>query len=114
MDNPLLRKLAKRDHGERGEKKTTKRLGGRQQPASGAMDHSKGDIKLADFLVENKTTINESLSLKLEWLRKISDESIALNREPAVAIQFVDHTGRPVTDGTWILVPERVFKEFAG
>lgn len=109
--NPLIRKLERRDHGQRAEKRTAKRLGGRTQPGSGSQQHSKGDIKLPDFLIENKCTVNESLGIKHAWLRKISLEAIGVNREPALSIQFVDGKGVPITDGAWVAIPERLFKE---
>lgn len=109
--NPLLQKLGRNDHGQRAEKRAAKRMGGRQQPGSGSQQHSKGDIKLERFLVESKSTIHESLGLKLEWFRKISKEAIDINREPALAIQFVDGAGRTIPDGDWVAVPARVFKE---
>lgn len=109
--NPLLRRLSKGDHGERAEKKAAKRLGGRQTPGSGSQQHSKGDVVLPTFLVENKATLHESMSVKLEWLKKISLEAIGRSREPALAIQFVDGQGKPVVDGSWVMIPERVFRE---
>lgn len=109
--NPLLAKLGRNDHGQQAEKRASKRLGGRQQPGSGSKQHSKGDIKMTTFLVESKSTVNESLGIKLEWLRKISKEAIDITREPALVIQFVDGAGRTVADGAWVAVPERVFRE---
>ena len=114
MDNPLLRRLSKGDHGQRAEKKAAKRLGGRQTPGSGSKDHSKGDIVLTQFLVENKTTNGESLSVKLSWLRKISAEAIGRTKEPALAFQFVNGQGQPSADGAWVAIPERLFREVFG
>jgi len=109
--NPLLKKLGESDHGRKAEKRTAKRLSGNTQPGSGCRDHSKGDIKLGAFLLENKSTVSESLSVKLAWLKKIADEAVAINREPALSIQFVDSQGRPVPEGSWVAIPERVFRE---
>lgn len=109
--NPLIAKLSRNNHGQRAEKRTSKRLDGRAQPGSGSQQHSKGDIKLPDFLIENKSTINESLGIKLSWLRKIAGEALAINREPALALQFVDGKGVPVSEGAWVAIPERLFQE---
>lgn len=106
-----LERLARGDHGQRAEKKAGKRIGGRLQPGSGCSPNNKGDIKTDSFLIESKATIHNSLSVKLEWLRKISDEAIGLTREPALIVQFVDAGGGIVTDGAWVMIPERVFKE---
>jgi hypothetical protein len=110
----LLKRLEKSRHGQKAEVRASKRLGGRLQPGSGCKDHSKGDFFTPDFLFESKSTISESLSLKLEWLRKISKEAADITKEPALTIQFVDGSGRPVLDGAWVMVPERVFKEIIG
>jgi hypothetical protein len=111
-DNPLMKRLERRpEHGQKAEKRAGTRLGGRLQPGSGCSPNNKGDIKTDHFLVESKSTINGSLSLKHEWLRKISGEAIAISREPALIVQFVDAQGRTVPDGGWVMVPERVFKE---
>lgn len=109
--NPLLNKLSRNDHGQRAEKRTAQRLGGRMQPGSGSQQHSKGDIKLPDFLIENKSTIHASMGLQHAWFRKIAAEAIAINREPALSFQFVDGAGRPLVDGKWVAIPERLFKE---
>jgi len=46
-------------------------------------------------------------------LRKISREALAENRDPALAIQFVDGDGKPIAeDAAWVLIPERVFEDF--
>ena len=111
MTNPLLVKLGKNQQGQRAEKRAAKRLGGRQQPGSGSQQHSKGDIKLKEFLIESKATVAESLSVKLAWLKKIAEEAIAINREPALLIQFVDGQGRLVSEGGWVMVKESTFKE---
>lgn len=112
--NPLLKRLARGDHGERAEKRTAKRLGGRTTPASGSQQHSKGDINLPDFLVENKATSGGSFSVKLDWLQKISHEATGVNKVAALAFQFVDGRGVPVRDGKWVAVPEYVFQELTG
>jgi len=110
-DNPLMRRLNRNDHGQRSEKRAAARMGGRLQPGSGSKDHSKGDFKLPAFLVENKATTSLSMSVKLDWLRKISGEAAGFTKEPALAIQFVDGQGKPVADGAWVAIPERVFRE---
>ncbi len=107
----VLKRLEKRDHGTKAEKHAAKRLGGRVQPGSGNQDHSKADIKLPTFLVEAKSTIYASMVVKHDWLLKVSKEALDISREPALIVQFVDTRGLPVPEGSWVMVPERVFKE---
>lgn len=97
--------------GRRAEKKTAVRLGGRQTAASGALDAQKGDFSAKDFLCENKSTVNASLSLKLDWLQKITREALPNGKHPALSLQFVDGEGRVVKAGGWVCIPESLFKE---
>lgn len=109
MGNPYLDRLGKGEHGTKAEKKTAKRLGGKLTPASGA-SHEKADFNLEEFKVENKSTIYGSMSIKKEWLIKVSDEALAMGMYPALAIQFVDGDGRPVDRySKWVMIPEVVF-----
>ncbi len=61
-------------------------------------------------LIESKSTIHKSLSVKHAWLRKIAAEASAQNLRAGLAIQFVDRTGRPVQDGSWIMLQEQTFR----
>ena len=98
-------------HGQKSERKTAKRLGGRPRPGSGSVAGAKGDILLPDYLVENKSTEHRSISLKLDWLDKISVEAREEGKVPALAIQFVDKAGNSKKRGRWVLVREDDFKE---
>lgn len=100
--------------GTMAERRASKRLNARLTPGSGATDKQKGDMVTPDFLIESKATQGASMSVKLAWLEKIAGEARAINREPAVVVQYVDASGRPVQDGAWVMVPERVFREIKG
>lgn len=111
-ENPYLRRLAKPQHGRKAEKKAAKRLKGSLTPASGALQHAKGDIRKGDFLLDSKATVNASFRLTVEQLAKISKEALDAGKDPALLIQFVDHSGH-LSAGAWVVIPERVFKELA-
>jgi hypothetical protein len=98
-------------HGQKSERKTAKRLGGRTRPGSGAVAGAKGDILLTDYLVENKSTEHQSISLKLSWLEKISVEAREEGKAPALSIQFVDKQGNSKKRGRWVLMTEDDFTE---
>jgi len=57
------------------EKKLAEKLGGRAQPASGAMEAHKGDIKLENFLLDSKETSTNSLIISAKDLTKITIEA---------------------------------------
>lgn len=114
--NPLLNQFDRKRTGIRAEKKAAKRLGGAAIPGSGAMDGFKGDIDRKDYLIENKSSVgNKSISLKHEWLRKISDEARSVGKTPALAVQFTDSEGRPRDSASaWVVIPEWLFREAFG
>ncbi len=105
MGNPLIERLGKSKHGTRSERRVAKRLGARVRPGSGAMQGAKGDSVLPKLLVESKATINGSLSLKKQWLDKITREALASNRAPALSVSFVRPSGEAVPHGDWIVLP---------
>ena len=94
------------DAGRRAEARTFKRV-----QASGAWGGAKGDMGSEDFLLESKSTVNSSYRLVLDVLRKAEREALATGRRPALAVQFVDGTGRPKRGGAWVMVRE---SDFAG
>lgn len=116
-DNPFLRRLKRRkigDTGRKSEARTAKRTGGRVKPASGAMKGAKGDMTVADFLVESKSTVNNSMSLQLDWLAKISQEALSEGKYPALTVTFTDNGGKPRKYGKWVMVPEHLLESLGG
>lgn len=97
--------------GRASEKDLSKKLGGRLRPASGAMDGAKGDIVLPDFLMEAKSTINDSLSIKHVWLSKIASEASMDNKQPALSVRFTHGDGKPKNYGDWVMIPRTLFEE---
>jgi hypothetical protein len=91
--------------GRKSEKLLAKRLGARLTPASGAAN-AKGDMRREGWLIEAKSTVSGSMSLSYAWLSKIMGEAMAAGRKPALAITFTDREGRPVSRGSWVMIPE--------
>lgn len=110
MTNPFLNRDKVND-GRKAEKRQAKSLGMKLQPASGAMDGAKGDMKSEYFLIECKSTQSDTLPLKLSWLDKISKEALHTGRNPAVVLVFVYPNGTPVTNGEWVAIPTWLAKE---
>jgi hypothetical protein len=99
------------DHGKKAEVHTSKRLGAKLTKNSGSTDKDKGDMHLEGFKVELKTTLNGSIGVKLDWLLKIKQEALEMEMDPALIFQFVFENGRTRQGGSWVAVPEHVFKE---
>ena len=110
MKNPLLERYGRQNTGSLAEKKAAKRLGGSSTLASGALDFDKGDYELGDLLVDSKSTVNKSISLKRDWLDKISKEAHGKQLIGAVHLQFTDQRGEPVKNGSWFVIPEGLMR----
>lgn len=117
--NPLFDRCNPKDkgaHGRKAEKKTAKRLGGRQQPGSGALDDAKGDITYRRWLVENKAVNSgvESITIPLQWLLKVYSEARASDLSPALAFQFTTSEGLSDARARWVCIPESTFLDLTG
>ena len=103
--NPLLDRYAKKRHGTKSEKRVARSVGARTTPGSGSLPGRKGDSELPEMLIESKCTVNSSLSVKHEWLRKIEREALEKNRAPALTLSFVHDSGEAKPAGDWIAIP---------
>lgn len=90
------------------EKKLAKKLGGIRQPQSGATDKHKGDIKLEDFLLDSKQTINNSILVTTKDLVKICHEAHQDQRDPGLILTLNTPTHVP---SEWAVIPLTVFIE---
>jgi hypothetical protein len=103
--------------GRQSEKRLSKRLGAKLIPGSGALKSVKSDMVLSSrfpmgtIRLEAKATANESFSVKLDTLRKITQEAEQNEQFPAFAFAFTTLHGVPVSQGSWVAVPEHVFVE---
>lgn len=81
-----------------------KKMRARLTPGSGNITGAKGDCVIPELLIECKSTVHASLSIKKSWLEKITREALARNRAPAVTLSFVDASGQ-ARSGDWIAIP---------
>lgn len=94
------------------EKKVASSIGGRVQPASGALPFAKGDVRKKGVVrVECKATRHKQYPLKLEELRKITSEC-CFPETPAFAVTFADDNYREIE--TWVAVPKEVWEKQYG
>ena len=97
-------------HGQKAERKATKRLKVRQTIASGAF-HDKGDIDYGDLLIDSKATIHNSFSVKRDILKKITREGEGKGKVGVILVQFVDGEGDIKTNGSWCVMPEWLMRQ---
>ena len=103
------------------ENKLAKKFGGKRVRGSGSSKFSKADIRdvscmnnngdVVDFLVECKQTDKASISIKLEWLKKITRQANAVEQEPAVAVEIKGGSNDPLCERNWVMIPARVFEK---
>lgn len=114
MKSPLLERISRRKIGDSGRKREAdiarRDLGGRQTIGSGNIDGDKGDVEVDQFLIEVKSTAKASMSVKVDWLRKITSEALQKSKVPALMVSFTTDDGRETKDGDWVMVPKSYFK----
>ena len=101
-------KLPTRYYSGRQESAVAKSIGGKKVANSGATPFQKGDITSKDYLYECKTKTSnaESITIKKEWLDKLSQEALFMGK-PREALIF---SFGPDSDNYYI-IPEWLFKE---
>jgi hypothetical protein len=58
-------------------------------PSSGSYWPFKGDVAMENnYLVEAKRTDAKSMSVKEEWLKKIYNDAVTINKEPGIELEF--------------------------
>jgi len=100
------------------EDRVAARTGGKRVRGSGASMYSKGDVRDVGagdvtFMVECKQTIHKSISIQWKWLKKITNEAMAQQCEPAVSIEIKGGTEDGLTDRDWVMIPLRVFEKMS-
>lgn len=97
-----------RKKSQRQESRVASTMGGRVQKGSGAVRLYKGDIKTPELLIEAKRTDKGSLSVKREWLEKISKEAESYGKVPALSIEFADMP--KLVEKDWVAIPASFLK----
>ena len=85
------------------------KLGGKRQKGSGSVRHHRSDVITQELQIECKRTDKESISIKKEWLEKISREALVSNKIPALSIEFGEI--EQLVEKSWVAVPANFFAE---
>lgn len=95
----------------RHEEQAAELVGGKRHKGSGSVHGHKSDASSEDFQIECKQTEKESISIKLEWLDKISREAFGRGRKPLLHIRFLQADGI-MNQKDWILISAKDFKNY--
>jgi len=103
-----------KDDSKRQEQSIARNLNSaKRQPLSGADFRAKGDVKSEQFLIEAKRTDKASLSVRADWLEKITMEALQAGRQPALSIQLT--FDNRLVEKDWFLIPASLFySKFGG
>lgn len=112
-DGIRLSKKDRRKPWQKHERDVAELVDGRLTPGSGNKPMHKGDVKNDMFMIECKSSKHRSLSIKLEWLEKISEEALCRNRFPMVQLRF-DSNCASTCDRDWMLMPSGLYKALFG
>ena len=91
-----------REQGDLYEQSVAIRLDGKLVSGSGSTNHNKEDVKLNDWLIQVKSTTQESHSIKLADLEKLKHHALNTARMPAYVVGFLEH-GQPKAE--WVMIP---------
>jgi Holliday junction resolvase len=100
---------SEKDLSKEQEKRVARKIGGRRQPASGALPGIPNDVSSDEFLIECKRTKYSGMGIKGEWIQKLDEVAIMHGKTPCLELEF---DGLP--DGTtkhWMMVPFDYFCE---
>ena len=86
------------------EKRTAKEGRGRQVIASGALPGIKGDVRLKDWLIECKTTSNQSYRFTLKDWRDHCVDAAMIGRKPAFEVD--------ISGEEFFVIPRQEFLRF--
>ena len=75
---------------QKKEKSDAKLFGGRRQKRSGGLWFQPGDVKLKEFLIDDKQTDHKSFSVTKTIWEKIAHEALMSKREPCLSLQIQD------------------------
>lgn len=75
---------------------------------SGSSAEKKGDLKSESFLLQAKSTVKKSFTVKLDDLRKAEREAMNLGKKPLFVVGFYENDR--VTD-EWVLIPKWALNE---
>jgi len=91
-------------------------FGGRRQPGSGSTPFNKGDViankqiglwlDVSGTLSECKATKKDSITVKKEWLVKLTAEARAVNSIPLLSLRFDSIPDMSGTERDWVAIPE--------
>lgn len=108
----------KQKRSKKHETRIAKAFGGRRLPRSGGLPWSKwdktsagGDATTRSLHIEHKRTDKASISVKRDWLDKVSDAARRRAKDPALVVTF-EKANSPPED--WVLIPMSLARRVLG
>ena len=80
--------MPRRSAGQEAERRVIKKIGAVPQPASGAFPGMPHDGIKGKYLIEVKSTVKQSIGMKLEWLTDLGNNALMRDKVPALIVVF--------------------------
>ena len=93
-----------RSKGQYAERRVLKQIKARPQPNSGAIPGMPNDGVKGKYLIEVKSTVKKSISLKRAWLAELEENALMHGKTPALIVLFEGGQW-------WVVVPLHDFEK---
>lgn len=100
-----------RSKGQKAEKRTIKKIKAKPQPASGAFPGMPNDGIKGKYLIEIKSTVKKSISIKREWFESLDENAMFTGKTGALILVFdAERQTVSMPYEEWVAVPLGVFE----
>lgn len=91
--------------GKATERRVLKKIGARPQPNSGSTPGMPNDGVKGKYLIEVKSTVKKSMSIKEDWLMELEENALMHGKNPALVLVF--------REKPWVVVPLEDFEKMS-
>ena len=100
-----------RSRGQKAEKAVLKKIKARPQPASGSLPGMPNDGTKGKYLIEVKSTVKKSISIKREWLESLDENALLRGKTGALILVWDEKSeGIPIPYDLWVAIPLGAFE----
>ncbi len=102
-----------RSRGQKAEKAVLKKIKARPQPASGSLPGMPNDGIKGRYLIEVKSTVKKSISIKRKWIDELEDNAMMRGKIPTLILVFDDPNAGIIPYSEWVTVPLQHYKQLS-
>lgn len=102
-----------RNLGQKTETRILKKIKAQKQPASGSIPGIPNDGIKGKYLIEVKSTVRGSLSVKREWLEALDESALLRSKTGALIVVFNNATRALLGCQEWVAIPLSAFERMS-